>query len=202
MLTESQGAVLLAEHHAKLPSNQRYLRCVETHPLSRGSAFKLIICMTTRMSQQLIHAKRLSINMSFKRAKGWQEFEIESWDVNCQCCKYYNCVVFLTLICLPAVVGARAFTMSQTAQAHLILFWRIFDIAKADTGLDVHFRHIHGDGIESVIADSHKGQGLGMHRVYFVFDASLTDTNKVWECIVLNYPAGCLHNAYMTLIVP
>ena len=120
MLTESQGAVLLAEHHAKLPSNQWYLRCVETHPLNRGSAFKLIICMTTRMSQQLIHVKRLSIDTSFKRAKGWQEFEIESWDVNCQ--RYYNCVVFLTLIRLPAIVGARAFTTSQTVQAHLILF--------------------------------------------------------------------------------
>ena len=99
-------------------------------------------------------------------------------------------------------MGAHAFTTSQTVQAHLIIFQWIFDITKADTGLNIHFRHIHRDGIESVIADSHKGQGLGMHRVYFVFDALLTDTNKVWECIVLNYPAECLHNAYMTLIVP
>lgn len=201
-MTESQGAVLLTEHHAKLPPNQRYVRCVETHPLDRGSVFKLIICMKMRMSQQLMQAKQLSIDTSFKCAKGWQEFEIESWDVNCQHCKCYNCIVFLTLIRLPAVVGARAFTPSQTVQAHLILFRQIFDIVKVDTGLDVHFHHIHGDGIESVIADSHKGQGLGVHRVYFVFNASLTDTNKVWECIVLNYPAGCLHDAYMTLIVP
>ena len=190
--------MLLAERHAKLPPNQRYVCCVETHPLSRRSVFKLIICMTTRMSQQLMQAKRLSIDTSFKRAKGWQEFEIESWDANCQRCKYFSCIVYMTLIHLPAVVGARAFTTSQTAQAHVILVRRIFDIAKEDTGLDVHFRHIHGDGIESVIADSHKGQGLGMHRVYFVFDASLTDTNKVLECIVLKYPAGWLHDAYMT----
>ena len=185
------GAMLLAEQHAKLLPNQRYVRCVETHPLGRGSVFKLIICMTTRMSQQLMQAKRISIDTSFKRARGWQEFEIESWDVRCQRCKHYNCVVFLTLMCLPAIVGARAFTTSQTAQAHLVLFQRIFDIAKADTGLDVHFRHIHGDGIETVIADSHKGQGLGMHRLYFiVLLMPHSRTLKGWECIVLNYPAG------------
>ena len=150
------------------------------------------------MSQQLMQAKRLSIDTSFKHTKGWQEFEIESWDANCQCCKYFSCIVYMTLIHRPAIVGAHAFTTSQTAQAHVILVRRIFDITKEDTGLDIYFRHIHGDGIESVIADSHKGQGLGMHRVYFVFDALLTDTNKVLECIVLKYPAGWLHNAYMT----
>ena len=183
--------MLLAEQHAKLLPNQRYVRCVETHPLGRGSVFKLIICMTTRMSQQLMQAKRISIDMSFKCARGWQEFEIESWDVHCQCCKHYNYVVFLTLMCLPAIVGARAFTTSQTAQAHLVLFRQIFDIAKADTGLDVHFRHIHGDGIETVIADSHKGQGLGMHHLYFiVLLMPRSRTLKGWECIVLNYPAG------------
>ncbi|KAF8833796.1 hypothetical protein BDN67DRAFT_998876 [Paxillus ammoniavirescens] len=144
--TGYDGACLLAMEHAELPPEQRYVRHVETHSLGHGSEFKLIICMTTRMSQQLMDAKRISIDTSFKRAQGWQEFEIESWDVDCQ----------------RSVVGARAFTTSQTAKAHLILFQQIFKIAYADTGIPVRFRHIHGDGIESVVADSHKGQGLGL----------------------------------------
>ena len=60
-----------------------------------------------------------------------------------------------------AVVCARAFINSQTANAHLILFRRIFEIATSDTGIPVMFRHIHGSGIESVVTDSHKGQALG-----------------------------------------
>ena len=40
----------------------------------------------------------------------------------------------------------------------------IFDIAKSDTGLSVKFHHIDGHGIQSVIADGHKGQGLGRHN--------------------------------------
>lgn len=64
------------------------------------------------------------------------------------------------------MVGARAFTTSQSAKAHLILFQRIFEIAAADTGLSVSFNHIHGCGFETVIADSHKGQGLGAYDTY------------------------------------
>ena len=51
---------------------------------------------------------------------------------------------------------------SQSAEAHLILFRRIFEIAQNDTKLPIRFRHIHGCGIEAVVADAHKGQALGM----------------------------------------
>ncbi|KAF9232988.1 hypothetical protein BU15DRAFT_66970 [Melanogaster broomeanus] len=139
-------AHLITQEHAMLPLEQRYVRCAEIHAIGRGTELKLVICMTARMSSQLMQAKRLSIDTSFKRAQGWQEFEIESWDSECK----------------RSVVGARTFTTSQTAKAHLILFQRIFEIATADTGIQVRFRHIHGDGIESVVADSHKGQGLGL----------------------------------------
>lgn len=59
------------------------------------------------------------------------------------------------------MTGARAFTTSQSAQAHLILSQRIFQIAEEDTGLSVSFHHIHGTGYKSVVADGHMGQGLG-----------------------------------------
>ncbi|KAI6045942.1 hypothetical protein EDC04DRAFT_2515208, partial [Pisolithus marmoratus] len=49
-----------------------------------------------------------------------------------------------------------------SADAHLILFRQIFEFAQYDTGLSVKFHHIHGCGIEAVIADGHKGQGLDM----------------------------------------
>jgi hypothetical protein len=55
--------------------------------------------------------------------------------------------------------------MSQSAQAHVILFRRIFQIAEEDTGLPVSFYHIHGCGYESVVADAHMGQGLGKFPV-------------------------------------
>ena len=58
--------------------------------------------------------------------------------------------------------STRAFTTSQSAEAHLIFFSHIFEIAKSDTGLSVKFHHIDGSGIHSVVADGHKGQGLGM----------------------------------------
>jgi len=52
-----------------------------------------------------------------------------------------------------AITGAWAFTTSQTAKAHVILFQCIFKIASADTGLPIMFHHIHGTGFKTVIAD-------------------------------------------------
>ncbi|KAG1862305.1 hypothetical protein F4604DRAFT_1657854 [Suillus subluteus] len=144
--TGFEGACRLANEHASLPLEQRYVRCAETHVIDHGVEFKLVVCMTSRMSSHLVQAKHLSVDTSFKRAQGWQEFEIESWDSE-------HC---------RSVVSARAFTTSQSAKAHLILFQRIFDIASADTGHSFSFQHIHGFGCEIVIADSHKGQGLGL----------------------------------------
>ena len=60
-----------------------------------------------------------------------------------------------------AVVVARAFINSQSAAAHHILFRRIFAFAEADTGCAVRFRHIHGEGFDTFMADGHKGQALG-----------------------------------------
>jgi hypothetical protein len=73
------------------------------------------------------------------------------------------------------VTGARAFTTSQSAQAHLILFQCIFQIAEEDTGLSVYFHHIHGTGYKSVVADGHMGQGLGE---FFFFSFVLLSCNS------------------------
>lgn len=109
--TGFEGAIHLATKHDLLPVNERYVRCVETHQLptqsvTSTSSLRLVICMTQRMSWHLMQAKRLSIDTSFKRVHGWQEFEFESWDI----------------AHMKSVIGARAFTTSQSAQAHFILF--------------------------------------------------------------------------------
>ncbi|KAG1727710.1 hypothetical protein EDB19DRAFT_1857471 [Suillus lakei] len=144
--TGFDGAKLLADEQNKLPLGRKYVRCTETHIISQDTEFKLVICMSSRMSAHLLQSKRLSIDTSFKRVRGWQEFEIESWDGDH----------------MRSVVSARAFTTSQSAEAHVILFRRIFEIAMSDTGLPVTFYHIHGCGIESIVADGHRGQGLGL----------------------------------------
>jgi hypothetical protein len=59
--------------------------------------------------------------------------------------------------------------MSQSADAHFILFHCIFEIAEADTGTAITFHHIDGVGFESVVVDGHKGQGLGEYTVHSGF---------------------------------
>lgn len=56
---------------------------------------------------------------------------------------------------------ARAFTTSESAVAHHMLFRLIFLIVERDTGQSIRFRHIHGDGIDTITADGHCGQALG-----------------------------------------
>ena len=66
---------------------------------------------------------------------------------------------------IVAVVVARAFTNSQSSDAHLILFRRIYEIASQDSGSSVHLHHIHGSGNKTVVADAHRGQALGTQFV-------------------------------------
>ena len=44
--------------------------------------------MSSSMSHRLMHATRISIDTSFKRVHGWQEFEIETWDNFHMRCEY------------------------------------------------------------------------------------------------------------------
>lgn len=88
------GAALLVEEHKLLPREEQYVRCAETHAISSGGKtkmFQLVICMTNAMSLCLLRSKRLSIDTSFKRLHGWEEFEIETWDVDGMRCK--SCVL-------------------------------------------------------------------------------------------------------------
>ncbi|KAJ8475498.1 hypothetical protein ONZ45_g15590 [Pleurotus djamor] len=144
--TGLEGAKLLLEGQRAAPPEERYLRAVEVHTLSDSTQFTLIICMTPSMSRQLLNSQRVTIDTSFKRIHDYQEFEIETWDdAN-----------------LRSVVSSRAFTTSQSGEAHFILFRRIFEIAQSDTGRGPCFRHIHGSGFDVWVADAHRGQALGL----------------------------------------
>lgn len=88
MGTGFQGAKLLVDKENELPRHARYVRCAETHTLPGGVDFRLIVCMSPLMSRHLLLARRVSIDTSFKRLHGWQEFEIEAWDNNHMRCKF------------------------------------------------------------------------------------------------------------------
>ncbi|KAF8590817.1 hypothetical protein K439DRAFT_1657169 [Ramaria rubella] len=144
--TGFEGAYHLFTEHRDLPPEDQYVRCVEKHEIPGEGNFSLVICMFRKMSTLLSITKRPSIDTSFKRLDKWQEFEIEAWFPDY----------------LRSIVVARAFTTSQSAAAHLILFTRIFAIVEQDTGQLVCFRHIHGEGFDSFMADGHRGQALGL----------------------------------------
>ncbi|KAJ7631405.1 hypothetical protein DFH06DRAFT_1439242 [Mycena polygramma] len=158
--TGFEGAELLAAQHRELPEEEQYVRCAEKHTIENGKTFYLVICMLRSMSALLMRSKKLSLDTAFKRLNGkWQEFEMETWELNQ----------------MKSVIGTRAFTTSQSAQAHLILFTRIFEIAYADTGVPCRFRHIHGEGFELWITDAHKGQAVGAGKFCQKLSAEVGD---------------------------
>jgi hypothetical protein len=118
--------------------------------------------MFPAMSRLLQTTQRPSIDTSFKRADSYEEFELEAWfPEHMKCMRLTTLPVPHAHLPCTAVVCTRAFITSQSAAAHKYLFQRIFSIVEHDTGQPVHFRHIHGVGFETIVADAHKGQALG-----------------------------------------
>ncbi|KAF8574339.1 hypothetical protein K439DRAFT_1420638 [Ramaria rubella] len=144
--TGLKGAYHLLEEHKQLSCEDAYVRCVKEHDIPGEGSFRFVICMFKAMSELLVATKHPSIDTSFKRLHKWQEFEIEAWFS-----EY-----------LRSIVVTRAFTTSQSAAAHHILFHCIFAIVHEDTGKVVQLHHIHGVGFDTFMADGHKGQALGL----------------------------------------
>ncbi|KIJ29381.1 hypothetical protein M422DRAFT_269218 [Sphaerobolus stellatus SS14] len=125
--TSLEGAYQILEKHQTFPIEDHYVRAVEEHEIRGIGKVKFIVCMFPAMSHLLLATKCPSIDTLFKRLHQWQEFEIKAWFDE------YN----------RSIVVARTFTTSQTAEAHKLLFSRIFDIMEQDTGETVCFRYIH-----------------------------------------------------------
>lgn len=95
------GACHLVREHQQLPLDEQYVRCAEKHTDTAGKEFLFVICMLRAMSQQLMTAKRLSSDTSFKRLHGWEEFELETWDSNSKRCEsLFNAHVWIYLTLL------------------------------------------------------------------------------------------------------
>ncbi|KAG8927110.1 hypothetical protein FRC02_008453 [Tulasnella sp. 418] len=139
---------LLDEHQQLLEQNDQYIRRIEELDLGEpgGKAIRIIVCMFQQQSALLVGMKWPAFDTSFKRVKNWMEFAIVYWDQKSKRC----------------ITVCRAFVTSQSARAHLHLFRAINAVVYNDTGRYIKFRHIHGDGIEVVTLDEHKGQALGL----------------------------------------
>lgn len=59
----------------------------------------------------------------------------------------------------------------------------MFEIIKEDTGEDVHFRHIHGDGFDTITADGHQGQALGMIMTPYVSLNKRLFIHRTWTVL-------------------
>jgi len=58
---------------------EQYIRLVERFEIDRHKPFTIVICMLPKMNSLLLSSKRPTIDTSFKRAAGYEEFEIEAW---------------------------------------------------------------------------------------------------------------------------
>ena len=83
----SKAALKLLEEHKKLPPDEAYVRIVECHTIPGEGEFLLVVCMFKSMSEHLACAKWPTIDTSFKRVWGWQEFEMEAWFPKYERCK-------------------------------------------------------------------------------------------------------------------
>jgi len=80
------GVLALHKQQSLLSADQFYIRCVATHEIPEGTC-SLIVCMFPAMRTLLLKTRRPSIDTSFKRVHGWQEFEIEAWFPEYACCE-------------------------------------------------------------------------------------------------------------------
>ncbi|KIJ26052.1 hypothetical protein M422DRAFT_272910 [Sphaerobolus stellatus SS14] len=89
---------------------------------------------------------RISMDTSYSRIVEWLEFEKEAFFSS------YN----------RSIVVAWAFITSQSSMAHPLFFKCIYHIAQMDSGKPFRLRYDHGEGLDSITADGHRGQAVGM----------------------------------------
>jgi len=151
-LTSSSGVKDFMTRHYTFFLDETYIRFAD-EVIENGTTFRLILCLLPEMSRRLVKAKYLTIDTAFKRVSGWQEFEMEFWDVDAGC----------------SVACFRAFFTSQTSEAHLVLLRKLNEARNQDTGQSLRFRHLHGSGMEVITADEGKGQALGLICWHYLF---------------------------------
>ncbi|KAF6748810.1 hypothetical protein DFP72DRAFT_819855 [Ephemerocybe angulata] len=114
---------------------------------------EICLLMTPESSRQLLKTRFIATDISFKRVAGrYLEFALGVMDTECQMSR----------------VLARAFVTSESAAMHALLFRRIAETVKLDTGEDLKWRHLHARtpdeliGICMISVDQHRGQAKGI----------------------------------------
>ncbi|KAF6753487.1 hypothetical protein DFP72DRAFT_814134 [Ephemerocybe angulata] len=124
----------------------------------KSSPQRICVCMTPESSRALLHATYIQTDIAFKRITGYLEFELTTMDET-------NSTNRMTRIL------SRVFVTEESAVMHQLIFSKISEIVKIDTGEELRWRHIHAKtlsdfpGICLVSVDQHRGQakGLGLH---------------------------------------
>ncbi|KAF7303458.1 hypothetical protein MIND_00574600 [Mycena indigotica] len=118
------GLVHLKEQQDEFDlSQEAYIRYVEELPESRASTFRIAICMAPESSRLLLNAKFIQSDISFRRIAGFKEFELGGLDADSR----------------TSVVYCRIYVNRQTAAAHHMIFQKIHDIVRLDTGEDLRW---------------------------------------------------------------
>lgn len=79
----------LYHEQRQLPIVERYVRYAERIQIPGEREVEFVILMTPEMSLSLMHARRFTMDSSFRKvqAKDSLEFEIESWEASVNRCK-------------------------------------------------------------------------------------------------------------------
>ncbi|KZP19049.1 hypothetical protein FIBSPDRAFT_955798 [Athelia psychrophila] len=165
-----EGLLDLKRAQDELPPENHYIRYMAEIPLSRLPRYdedelelatsavtmlQVIVCMRPASSRRLAAAHYLQSDIAFKRVSKFFEFEIGGLDHNAN----------------MAITYCRVYLNRQTAAAHAIVFEKIEEIIREDTGTSLKWRHLHSDSLEEHVGilqwagDQHGGQakGLGLH---------------------------------------
>ncbi|KZV86821.1 hypothetical protein EXIGLDRAFT_774231 [Exidia glandulosa HHB12029] len=137
----------LLARNSTVSTDLHYVRAVEER-LLKGKTVQFVICMFPAQSVTLQRARRITIDTAFKRVKGWYEFEIEAWDDSAN----------------ASMTVARVFLNSLTREAHFEVLKCLNGVIEIDTGSHIKFSYLHGRGMgwDTVHADQHKGQAMGV----------------------------------------
>ncbi|EJD37548.1 hypothetical protein AURDEDRAFT_173406 [Auricularia subglabra TFB-10046 SS5] len=114
----------------------------------RRQTFPLLVCMFPEQSAILRSGKRITVDTAFKRVHGWMELEFETWDDSSN----------------RSISCGRVFLTALTADAHLLVFKKIYSIVEEDCGSGLRFAYMHGSGWDTVAADEHSGEALAFGR--------------------------------------
>ncbi|EJD33362.1 hypothetical protein AURDEDRAFT_177559 [Auricularia subglabra TFB-10046 SS5] len=154
-----EGAKDLLQKQRLLAPEQQYVRFADEVLLpDKPVPEKMVICMFPSQSERLLDAKRIEVDISFKRVSNWYEFQMVTWDAATS----------------QSVTLCRAFTTSTSASAHHELYRQIFKIAYNDTGRHPRFHYLHGDGYEIWTTDDDRGHALGLGQFLVEIAQDLT----------------------------